>query len=243
MRPRNVALAVLVGAFSASGVVACGGDDDAPIVPVETQTAPTDQLDQDAFIDEADSICEEANVAIASLADTSAGDPSTQISEEREIVEGVIDQIDTLGAPSEGESTLDDFIDAFEELADNLDKQELAAERDDATSLGELETEETTIRTEIAAAAEDYGFKECGEEGEATVDAGTGATGGDTGVAPVEPAPVEPAPVEPAPTEPAPVEPAPVEPAPAEPAPAEPAPPSGGTGGTGGGGGSGGVSP
>ena len=126
-----MALALLVGAFSASAIVACGGDDDAPIVPVETQTAPTDQLDQDAFIDEADSICEEANVAIASLADTSAGDPSTQISEEQEIVEGVIDQIDTLGAPSEDESTLDDFIDAFEELADNLDKQELAAERDE----------------------------------------------------------------------------------------------------------------
>jgi hypothetical protein len=234
MRPRNVALALLVGAFSASAIVACGGDDDAPIVPVETQTAPTDQLDQDAFIDEADSICEEANVAIASLADTSAGDPSTQISEEQEIVEGVIDQIDTLGAPSEDESTLDDFIDAFEELADNLGKQELAAERDDATALAEAQTEEASIRAEIASAAEDYGFKECGQEGEATTDTGTDATGGDTGVAPVEPAPVEPAPA-----------PAPAEPAPA-PAPA-PAPPSGGTGGdTGGtapGGDSGGISP
>src|SRR5688572_23400320 len=104
MRPRYLALALLIGAFSASAVVACGGDDDAPIVPVETQTAPPDQLDREAFIDEADSICEEANVAIASLADTSGGDPSTAISEEREIVEGVIDQIDTLGAPSEDES-------------------------------------------------------------------------------------------------------------------------------------------
>jgi hypothetical protein len=229
-----MAMALLVGAFCAGGVVACGGDDDAPIVPVETQTAPTDQLDQDAFIDEADSICEEANVAIASLADTSGGDPSTQISEEREIVEGVIDQIDTLGAPSEDESTLDDFIDAFEELADNLGKQELAAERDDTTALADAQTEEASIQAEIASAAEDYGFRECGQEGEVTPDTGTDATGGDTGVAPVEPAPVEPAPA-----------PAPAEPAPA-PAPA-PAPPSGGTGGdTGGtppGGGSGGVSP
>jgi peptidoglycan DL-endopeptidase CwlO len=229
-----MAMALLVGAFCVGGVVACGGDDDAPIVPVETQTAPTDQLDQDAFIDEADSICEEANVAIASLADTSAGDPSTQISQEREIVEGVIDQIDTLGAPSEDESTLDDFIDAFEELADNLGKQELAAERDDATALADAQTEEASIQAEIASAAEDYGFRECGQEGDVTTDTGTDATGGDTGVAPVEPAPAEPAPA-----------PAPAEPAPA-PAPA-PAPPSGGTGGdTGGtppGGGSGGVSP
>jgi hypothetical protein len=231
MRPRYLALALLVGAFCAGLIVACGGDDDAPIVPVQTQTAPPDQLDQDAFIDEADSICEEANVAIASLADTSGGDPSAQISEEREIVEGVIDQIDTLGAPSDDEATLDDFIDGLEELADNLDRQELAAERDDATSLAEAQTEEVSIQAELASAAEDYGFRECGQEGEASTDTGTG-TEPDTGVAPVEPAPVEPAPVAPAPVEPAPV---------------EPPAPSGGTGGdTGGtapGGDSGGVSP
>jgi hypothetical protein len=245
MRTRYGVLALLVAVFAALGVVACGGDDDAPIVPVEEQTAPPDQLSQDEFIDEADAICEEGNIAIANLADTSAGDPTTALAEERELVGGMLDQLSALGAPSEDESTLDDFIDAVEELADNLDKQQLAAERDDATSLAELETEETTIRTEVATAAQDYGFKECGQESEATVDAstdtGVGAgTGTDTGVAPVEPAPVEPAPVEPAPVEPVP----PSEAAPVEPAPTPaPAPPSGGTGGTGGGGGSGGVSP
>jgi hypothetical protein len=243
MRSRYGVLALVVG-VGALGIVACGGDDDGEIVPVEEQTAPPDQLSQDEFIDEADAICEEGNIAIASLAETSAGDPTTALAEEREIVDGMLDQIDSLGAPSEDGSSLNDFIDALEELSATLDKQELAAERDDTTSLAELEAEAGAIRAELAAAAEDYGFKECGQEGEATVDGAAGATGGDTGVAPVEPAPVEPAPVEPAPVEPAPVEPAPVEPAPpSEPAPAEPAPPSGGTGGTGGGGGSGGVSP
>src|ERR687897_431620 len=189
MRTRYGVLALLVGAFAALGVVACGGDDDAPIVPVEEQTAPPDQLSQDEFIDEADAICEEGNIAIASLADTSAGDPTIALAEERELVDGMLDQLNALGAPGKDESTLDDFIDGVEELADNLDKQELAAERDDATSLAELETEEATIRTEIATVAEDYGFKECGKEGEATVDAstdtgaGTG-TGTDSGVAP-----------------------------------------------------------
>jgi hypothetical protein len=245
MRTRYGVVALLVGVFAALGVVACG-DDDAPIVPVEEQTAPSDELSQEEFIDEADAICEEGNIAIASLAETSAGDPTTALSEEREIVGGMLDQLSTLGAPSEEESTLDEFIDALEELADNLDKQELAAERDDATSLAELETEETAIRTEVAAAAEDYGFKECGQEGEATVDAGTdtgvgAGSGTDSGVAPAPaPAPAPESAPAPAPTpEPAPA-PAP-EPAPA-PAPA-PEPPSGGTGGTGGGGGSGGVSP
>jgi hypothetical protein len=193
MRPRYGVLALLVGAFVALGVVACGGDDDGEIVPVEEQTTPPDELSQEEFIDEADAICEEGNIAIANLADTSAGDPTTALGEERELVGGMLDQLNALGAPGEDESTLDAFVDALEELADNLDKQELAAERGDATSLAELETEETTIRTEIATAAEDYGFKECGQEGEATVDAGTDTgvgdgTGTDSGVAPA-PAP------------------------------------------------------
>ena len=112
-------------------ITACGGDDDSPIVPVETQTAPTDQLDKDGFIDEADQICEEANTTIANLAESTVADPSTVIAEELEVVEGELDQIDSLGAPSEDEATLADFIDALEKLADNLDKQQLAAERDD----------------------------------------------------------------------------------------------------------------
>src|SRR5665809_4193 len=146
MRLRNLVLAVLIGAVPAIVIVACGGDDDAPIVAVPTTTAPADQLSKDAFIDEADQICEEANAAIASLAETSAGDPSSAIAQEREIVEGELDQIDSLGAPSEDETTLNDFVDAFEGLADTLDRQELAAERDDTTTLTELETEEATAR-------------------------------------------------------------------------------------------------
>ena len=205
MRPGYVAIGLLVGIFGAGGITACGGDDDSPIVPVQTQTAPTDQLDKDGFIDEADQICEEANTTIANLAESTVADPSTVIAEELEVVEGELDQIDSLGAPSEDEATLADFIDGLEQLADNLDKQQLAAERDDTTSLTELQTEETTIQSELTLAAEDYGFKECGQEGEVTT-TGTGAgagggAGADTGVAPapVEPAPATPAPVEPAP--------------------------------------------
>src|SRR5918996_802285 len=174
MRPRYVAFALLVGAVCAGAIVACGGDDDAPIVPVQTQTAPVEQLSKDEFIADADSICEEANAAVANIADASAGDPSTQVSEEKEIVEGELDQIQDLGAPSEDETTLNDFIDALEEVVDNLDKQELAAQRDDTASLAELETEETSIHSDLATAAEDYGFKECGQEGEASVSAGEG---------------------------------------------------------------------
>ncbi|MGH3995328.1 MAG: hypothetical protein ACRDSN_23040 [Pseudonocardiaceae bacterium] len=174
---RNLVLAVLIGAVPAIVIVACGGDDDAPIVAVPTTTAPADQLSKDEFIDETDGVCAEANAAIANLAETSAGDPSTAIADEREILEGELDQIDSLGAPSEDETTLNDFIDALESLLDTLGKQELAAERDDTTALAELETEEATARTELTTAAEEYGFRDCGQEGAATIE------GGDTGAA------------------------------------------------------------
>jgi peptidoglycan DL-endopeptidase CwlO len=239
MRPRYAAIALLLGAFCAGVVVACGGDDDAPITPTVVTTGPSDQAaSKSDFIDEADAVCEEANAAIASLDQTSAGDASTQVSEEKDIVDGVIDQIDSLGAPSEDEATLDDFIDALEELSDMLDKQQLAAERNDTAALSELETEATAVRADVATVAEEYGFKQCGQEGEAPTATGTGDTGAGT-VPGGEAAPVEPAP---APAAPA----TPTVPAPT-PAPAPAPPSSGGTGGdTGGtapGGGSGGVSP
>jgi peptidoglycan DL-endopeptidase CwlO len=235
MGRRFVAIALLLGAFCAGAVVACGGDDDTPITPVPTTTAPSDQATSKSdFIDEADAVCEEANAAIASLDQTSAGDPSTQVSQERDIVDGVIDQIDSLGAPSEDESTLDDFIDALEELSDVLDKQELAAKRDDPAALSELEAEATAVRADLATTAQEYGFKECGQEGTAPTDTDTGTGAGTAPAVPVEPAPATPTTPPATPTVPAPA-----------PAPA-PAPPSGGTGGDTGGtapGGSGGVSP
>jgi hypothetical protein len=242
---KYVALAVVGGALCAAGIVACGGDDDAPIVPVETTTAPVEALSQEEFIKEADAVCEEANAAIANLTQTTATGGASQQAGEREIVEGELDQIQDLGAPNQDETTLNEFIDAREKLVDNLDKQDLAAQRDDTAALAELEAEESTIRGEALAAADEYGFKQCGEEGEATTDTAAGGTaaGSDTGTGVPAPAPAPTAPAAPAPTAPAPAAPAPVAPAPAAPA---PAPPSGGTGtgGTGGGtGGSGGVSP
>ena len=41
------------------------------------------------------------------------------------------------------------------------------------TALSEAQTEEASIRAEIASAAEDYGFRECGQEGEARGHAGS----------------------------------------------------------------------
>ena len=224
-------LSGLLGVVCAVAIVACGGDDDAPIVPVQTTTTPVEGLDKDEFINQGDAICAEADAAISSVSAETDSDAAVQVSEQRDIVEGMLEQLEGLGAPPEDEETLDDFFTALEEWIDALDKQELAAERDDTASVESLSTEVDAAESEARAAAEDYGFEDCAEGAETTI---TGTdTGADTGAPAPAPAP--------APTAPAP---APAEPAPA-PAPA-PAPPSGGTGGGTGGtepGGSGGVSP
>jgi hypothetical protein len=205
--------------------IACGGDDDAPIVPVQTTTSDVTALDQDEFVDEADAICAEAYAAIASTS-TEASDTTSQVSSERELYESLVDQLEGLGPAPQDEGTFVDFVQALERVVEALDKQELAAEREDAAAVDELSVEVDSAVADAQAAADEYGLKDCAQEGEAPL-TDTGGAGSDAGVAP---APVEPAaPVAPAP---APAEPAP---APAEPAPAPapaPAPPSGGTGGT-----------
>jgi hypothetical protein len=228
---------LLVGtacAACAAALVACGGDNDAPIVPVQTTTEDVTALDQDEFVDEADAICAEAYAAVASVATEATGEAS-QVTEQRDLYESLLEQLEGLGPPPQDEGTFDDFTQALQRVIDALDKQELAAEREDTAAVEELALEVDSAVADAQAAADEYGLKDCAQEGEApTTDTGAGA-GTDTGAAP---APVEPAPTEPAPAAPAP---APAEPAPAPAEPA-PAPPSGGTGGTEPGG-SGGVSP
>jgi hypothetical protein len=240
---RSVTLAprmkgLLVGtacAACAAALVACGGDDDAPIVPVQTTTSDVTALDEEEFVDQADAICAEAYAAIAAVS-AEESDTASQVSSQRDLYESLLDQLEGLGPPPEDAGAFDDFTQALQRVVDALDKQELAAEREDTASVDELALEVDTAVADAQAAADDFGLKDCAREGDIPV-TGTGA-GGDTGEAPAPAAPATPAPAEPAPA-PAEPAPAPVEPAPA---PAEPAPPSGGTGGTSPGG-SGGVSP
>ena len=224
-------LAGIAGLAAVVALAACGGDDDAPIVPVQTTTTPVAELDQDEFTDEADSLCAEANVALASISTTGeAGTQAAAIAELSDIYDGLIDDIDALGPPPEDETTLDDYLDALSSVVEALDKQELAAEREETDEVASLSTEVDSAESDAQAAADEFGLKDCAEEGDSSVDTATD-TGSDTGAAPAPAAPTTPAPTTPAPA-----------PAPAPaPVPA-PAPDDGGdTGGTEPG--SGGVSP
>ena len=227
--------------IAAAALSACGGDDEAPVIPVETTPtgATGSELDQDEFVDEADSLCAEANTALASISTTGeAGTQAAAIAEQSDIYDGLIDDLDALGPPPEDEATLDDYLDALASIVDSLDQQELAAERGESDQVESLAAEIGAAASDAQAAADDFGLRDCAEEGEtasgATDTGSTDAGSTDTGAAPAPVTPTTPAPTTPAP--------APV-PAP-EPAPAPtPAPPTDGgdTGGTEPG--SGGVSP
>jgi hypothetical protein len=177
-------IAGIAGVAAAASLAACGGDDDAPIVPVQTTTTPVSQLSQNEFINQADSICEESNAALASLSTSGSGSElASTISEQQDVYSGMADQIDALGPPPEDEETLADYLDALDAVVDTLDKQHLAAERDDTSQVEALSTDVDSAVSDAQQAADDFGLKECAQPGGTSVsDTGTD-TGTDTGAA------------------------------------------------------------
>lgn len=213
-------------------LASCGGDD-APIEPVTTATTTTTTggtLSQDDFIASADPRCAEANAAIANL-----GDDSTAITQERSITEGLLDDLQAIGDGDDPDGSLADYYAALQEQARILKQQETATSEGDVTTVSSLEAELDAAKADAAAAAEQYGFVDCGGSGTTLPDDGTGTAPGATTTTPAPATPTAP----PAPT-PVPVDPGgtgggtPVTPTP--PPTPTPTPPSGG-------GGSGGVAP
>jgi hypothetical protein len=228
-RRRLVAVLAIVLVLVLIGVAVAGGGDDESEPPITTVTGASTPgiatpLSKDEFIDQADDICKESAVGIENI---SADDPEQAAQDELSVTEGELDSLRSLAPPEEDQAELDDFFSALEDLVDALDTRALALQRADDEAAAEAETEIATAETDLTAAADAYGFNECGTTGDpgTGTDTSTGGTDAGTGAAPVTPAP--------APTAPA--------PAPA-PAPSD----SGGIGDTGGSSGdtdSGGVSP
>jgi hypothetical protein len=218
----------LLGALAAAALAVpagCGGDDEAPIEPIDdgsvaTDSEPADQtISRREFISAADVRCAEANAAVADL-DQNLEIAATQ---ERGITRGVLQALRDLGEPPDPDGSLERFLDGLEEQVSILRRREQAA-GSDPEAYDALAGELAQAKADARLAAEDYGFESCGQEGAATAEPGEP-------VSPPANGGVEPAPPAPAPT-----------PAPAPPPDSGGAPPANGGGG-GGGGGSGGISP
>ena len=208
-RRRLVAGLVVVGVLVAIivAIASAGGDDDDSVSPVEGVGGGDDaSVSKSEFISEADAICAEANAAIASLsASPVADDPALLAEQQYEYTRGQLEQLQTLTPPEGDRSRLNAFYTALRDQIEVLNKQQLATQRADDAALAEVSTELPDAQAELRAAAADYGFQDCGKEGEPPTDADAGAAPTDVTGAPavVPETPTETAPAAPVETPPA----------------------------------------
>jgi hypothetical protein len=173
-------LAIGTFALSAAVLGACGGDNGVPIQAYSQPPVTTQALTKTDFIVKADAICTEANSALGSLP---AADAATIAGQQADITQNVVDQINALGAPTEDQTTLQQFLDAQNEVLDNYKKIQLAQARGDSDTLSQLNQAASAAKARAEAAATAYGFQECSKGASAPPTTGTGTT------APSTPAP------------------------------------------------------
>jgi hypothetical protein len=248
-RRRLVALSAIAGVFIVFVLLirSCGGDDEtasttAAGVSGASGVAGATLLSQTDFVASADPICLESNT---SLADVDESDPVQADTDKAQILAGEVQQLQTLGQPTDGTDKLDKFLSSLQKQATAYQDRSTAADRGDDTAVADLDATIDKEAADAADAADAFGFKVCGDPSKvgrstgggsdtATSDTSSSDTSGGTATptTPVAPATTTtPVPVAPPTDEGGTVTPAPA------PAPA-PAPTDGGTGSS-----SGGVSP
>jgi hypothetical protein len=165
---------------AAIALAACGGDS-SPETPIVVPTETTQSLDKAQFIAQADSACSDVNAQIEQFA--AAGQGETEADQIAQLRQGLADQIQQLGPPSDDRTTLDQFVKALGDQVTAGQKIGLAVQRGEDPS--QYETELESAKSEAQTAASSYGFKECGSQisssssSSSTSSAGaTGATGG-----------------------------------------------------------------
>jgi hypothetical protein len=176
-----------------AGIVlsACGGDS-SPEVSINIPTTGTtaSSLSKEDFITDADTACEEVNTAISQFA--ASGQGLTEADQIADLRSGLVDQLKELGPPEEDRATLDQFTTALQAQVQAGQKIALANERGEDTA--EFETELQTAKDQAAAAAQAYGFQQCGQEISASSPTTTGPSTSDSGTSVAPAAPSTPAP-------------------------------------------------
>jgi hypothetical protein len=216
--------ALIVALVVTALLAGCGGGGDSTESAPVTTAATTTALTKAELIEQGDAICAEVNAAVGTVGASSTGtsSPSAQAAE---LYSGMVASLKNLGAPQET-AGYSEFTTAADELATAEGEVKLASERGDAAGLQTAESNASAALASFQTAAQEYGFKDCGEGPSAPAASAPEAGGTGSAEAPEE-------------SEAEAVEPE------AEPAP-EPAPETGGAGGategggtTGGGGGGG----
>jgi hypothetical protein len=141
-------------------------------VPGDSGSQGSTALNKNAFIAQGDAICGEANAALSALdADTVGSDPKLQATQELQITRSELQSLQSLTPPNESRSVLDRFLSALQDQVDALSRKETAVDQGDDPAFAEAEA--SSAASSAQAAAQDYGFKDCGNASEAPPASGT----------------------------------------------------------------------
>ncbi len=138
-RRRLVALSAIAALFVIFVLLirSCG-DDEAPVTttPVSGATLGGAAPTLDAYIQEADAICLQANTLIADL-DTS--DPQQAAIDQANAVGSELQSVQTLTVPTDDADDVDSVLKALEKFSENLNDRVVAYENGDTTAVAELD--------------------------------------------------------------------------------------------------------
>jgi hypothetical protein len=193
-RRRLVALSALAGFFILVVLLvrSCGDDEEpTPVAPLAGATGPggATALSQADYIDQADSICLDANNA---LAEVDQSDLEAAAADEQQILEGELQQLQTLPPPEDDRERLDKFLGGLDEQVTALSDRVTAAERGDTAAVADLDATVDAAAVTAAKSARRFGFEVCGDTsavGESSGEGEESVTGGTETVVPEATAP------------------------------------------------------
>ncbi len=181
-RRRLVALSALAVVFIGFVLLikSCGGDDDeTPATPLAgaTGTGGATVIPQADYIDQGDTICLQANTA---LADVEQSDPVQAAGDEADIVAGELEQLQTLPQPDDGTTKLGNFLNSLEKQSAAYADRATAIDRGDEEAVTGIEATIEKAGDDAADAAKNFGFDACGNPSKVGESSG-GDSGGDSG--------------------------------------------------------------
>jgi hypothetical protein len=148
--------------IAALAIAGCGGGgSDSTATTAATTEATTTALSKAELIEQGDAICAEVNAAVGTVGASSAetGSPAAQVAD---LYTGMVSSLKNLGTPAETDGFAE-FSSAADELATAEGEIKLASERSDTAGLETAESNASAALSSFQEAAQEYGFKECGE--------------------------------------------------------------------------------
>ena len=142
-RRRLVALSAVAAVFIVLVLLikSCGGSDEpstaltAPVSGASGASGAAGPLTLDAYIQQGDDICLQANTALAGV-DTS--DTQQAATDKAQILAGELQQLQSLQPPDENSNKLDNFLSALKKQQKGYEDEATAAERGDDATVNEV---------------------------------------------------------------------------------------------------------